>query len=785
MYARVAMILLSLVLAGLVADPVMDSVLGPETDPATSAGPERVEVSGARWRSVQPTPERPVATRWVQSRSVDLEVVPTGIVVRGTWKLRATEPGVFVDRLLPADAHVTRASWDGRPASLWTTSAGTFVVGHVDKTATLVLEAFIPTAEGTRDFPLLGATVGSLGLRSERPFRIVASDGTPVMRSKGRYRTGASTIAIAPPPATTAPGGAVVLCEVGLGLTVGDGAVAGKAKVQWSFRRGQAQTLGLDVAGVGSDLAITGPNIANWEREGDRVTLELKTPASGRVDAELNWSSTLSSAAEQALPVPTVLPRDVFRVEATLQIARDGSLDVLPSLPGWTPLPSALLPAFGRGLVAGNPTAAYRQTGSPKPAQLDLVRFEPVEGPPVVVDIADLHIAASAEGRRLTLARYEVLNERAPFLDFTLPPGARLVGVWVTGRQTAALQVEGELRVPLRRSLETVRGLLTFPVVVAFVEEGTPWGRRIDSELVLPVVDAPVNVSRVSLRLPRDYRSGLDQDDPDVVESFSHGKEVAFGLREPDLVARADEIYADALDAWQSNDFEGARAKLTALERVGARSDNQAGLESNVDLVLGAPEEPAPASGGSGSSQRLSVAATPTISTKTRAVGRRIRAQVRARSAKRRARQQKYKKKAKSLKNEGRYEEAEASFKQALEETEELERLEDDESTEYEFEADEIDAELQELRQEAAAREQLESNEQTDAAEHAPFDYLVLDPQLPPSQPNPPALAPVAMPRGGTNVRYQHLLLAPGAVRQVRIKARRLRVPHRSRRRRK
>src|SRR5688572_31425751 len=101
-----------------------------------------------------------------------------------------------------------------------------------------------------------------------------------------------------------------------------------------------------------------------------------------------------------------------------------------------------------------------------------------VAGPPLVVEIGDLLMATSVEGRTLLRARYELRNERAPHLEVRPPRGMKLVGAWVSGEEVRASLVDGAWRIPVPRSIETLDGLITFPVVVAMLGEGEAWRRR-------------------------------------------------------------------------------------------------------------------------------------------------------------------------------------------------------------------------------------------------------------------------------------------------------------------
>jgi hypothetical protein len=149
---------------------------------------------------------------------------------------------------------------------------------------------------------------------------------------------------------------------------------------------------------------------------------------------------------------------------------------------------------------------------------------------------------------------------------------------------------------------------------------------------------------------------------------------------------------------------------------------------------------------------------------------RRIKGNVRARATKLRERQRELKKKAKQYKAEGDYNAAAAEYEKALDETRQLEQLEDDEAAEYEFEEEEIEGELEDTRVQQKARASLESSAVKKF--HADMDELPMELVDDPPPPPPVAGPPVVIPTAGRAVHYQYLLLEPGARRTVPVHAR-------------
>ncbi|MCA9697409.1 MAG: hypothetical protein KC431_07780, partial [Myxococcales bacterium] len=357
----------------------------------------------------------------------------------------------------------------------------------------------------------------------------------------------------------------LAVAQSALGLTFGDGEVRGRAHLSWLLRRGRLDRVSIDSAGLGRDLEVTGANVHEWTREGDSITIILKEPSDGRIDVDLSWTQAVPGGDEARLAAPRLSPGQAYRSESYMQIARDGDLEVLPALSGWSPVARAEMPDWASADLLGTATASYRRDGDDGGSGFDLLRFVPLSGPPVVVDVAAYEIATTEEGRSLVQARYDVRNERASHLRVELPEGARLLGVRVNGETVTPAGDAGSSvadgdpkawRVPLVRSIESVKGSLSFPVELIFIAETEDWERREDRELALPTLDAPVAVSRVRIYLPPEYQNRVDVGDFHRVDAFSEGEGITYGLAieaGSEEVAQADQLYRDAVTAWMSN----------------------------------------------------------------------------------------------------------------------------------------------------------------------------------------------------------------------------------------
>lgn len=664
----------------------------------TELGPRQVSIELARWKALRELAELgpPVVKApgpWAADRQIRIEHTTDGLRIHVTWQIEAIEAGWLSGPLIGplTGMRVESATWRGRNVGISSTAEGEAITLELSAQSRgeLKLVVFVPADQlpggvnGTLDVWLMPAVRGELQLKASAPAGQVAelvADGQPRRAIEDRFWVGEAQLSLSwvdKKQLTADVEQPLAVAQTAMGLTFGDGEVRGRARVSWLLRRGQLDAVSIDTAGLGRDLEVVGPNVHEWVRSGDRIDIALKEAADGRIDVDLRWTQTLSNEAEARLAAPRITPQQAYRSESFMQIARDGELEVVPELAGWSAVARADLPDWASGQIQGTATASYRRDGDDPSARFELLRFVPVSGPPVMVDVAAYEIATTDEGRSLVQARYDVRNERASHLRVELPAGMRLLGVRVNGetvtpaREASSPRSDEEVwRIPLVRSLETVKGSLSFPVEVIYIGEDDGWKRKEARELQLPALDAPVAISRVRVYLPPRYRNRVGVGDFDRVSGFSEGEGITYGLGlgvGSVEVALADELYREAQLGWMSNDFQRAQSSLDQLAQLGASNANIAGLQANLDLVQGR-SEPSDDDGESGGQSAV--------------VSRRIKDQARMRAVDDKIALAEKAKEAERLEAQGDYDKAEEVLAEAQQIGEQLAQLEQIESQE-------------------------------------------------------------------------------------------------------
>lgn len=509
------------------------------------------------WLALQGLLDDPPSVVAASRREVVVRVADDGgFDVVATWWVRPLAgPSVAVAPL--GGLTVTTATIDGVPV----TAEGGL---RLDLDAPAVVQV---RGHGPGPFHLLPAAIGALDL----PAGVAPIDDGYAMTSTG-WAGAPATLTLQ--GARTAPPGDLIVSTLGLGVTVDDARATWSARIRWTALRGDVTRQEVVVPGLPADATWRGDGQVT--RDGDRLV--VTTAPSAVAELELSWSAPAGDGA--SLVAPVVQPDGVARHEAALQVARVGQVELVPHVDGAS---SAELPAWAQDLVDGAPTASFVGV---RAATIDVHRFEPLPGPPVVVDVADWQVAASPDGRALIRGLLDVRNDRAQWLRVTPPGGSRLLSVTVDRDPvTPASDGAAGWLLPLPRSVEAVEGALSFPVELVVLVDGPAWARA--RTLELPVLSADVAVSRATVGLPRGWRPRARRAGHEVA-SFSQDTGLTYGLAAPSEIARADRVYEAAVDAWLANDFDRAQSSLDALEALGASNDNVRDLQQNLWAVRGA-----------------------------------------------------------------------------------------------------------------------------------------------------------------------------------------------------
>lgn len=456
--------------------------------------------------SLRPPPPKPAGPPrgWLLDR-MEVELSPgTESALSFTWTLHPLEPGWVDIPLIDDPLTVSSATMDGRPVPL---------VHGIDGMLHLTLMLDRPhriEVEGTVSSPeswlrLVCAPAARRVVRIRGPWE-VQMKGAVVGR--GRLDGGdPSELTLNWKPAGPRPPRPTLLrAESASALRLDAGGVEADAVLRYHVFHGSVEQVSFHLPSGVESLEVQGDGVLSSEQVGDEVQVHLARPVSDSLALRVSYRASSPGEGGATLPVPW--PDSAETAGWTTLIRADEAVVVPEVGAGADPVTLKDLPDWAQGLAEGTPFAAYHLSGQSPALGARLVRWDPIEGPPTVVDEARYEVATADQGRMILRVRYQVRNDRRQFLRLVVPDELDLISVTVAGRAAqASRDDEGHLLIPLEKSVETLSGLVTFPVDIAFLGSDEAWAKRGVHGLQTPSVDAPIAYARWELVLPPGYEA--------------------------------------------------------------------------------------------------------------------------------------------------------------------------------------------------------------------------------------------------------------------------------------
>ncbi|MEN0061500.1 MAG: hypothetical protein AAGA48_05075 [Myxococcota bacterium] len=660
---------------------------------------------------------------------------PPPMVLPGTasldtqrWLLDVTNPvvaprdGYLIVPVAPRQVTLDRVTVDGKDVPVTLQGDAWVAAFPVDGAAELRVRSFVPPRTSVLQTPA-GAALTVVGT--------AYVTNAPKVKANTWWVGPRTTLQATPPPRQAQ--GTVVLGESAVGLTVRDASLAAKARLRFRVARGAVKQVVFTMAQVPADLELEGDQMAGLQVQGNRVVVTLARPERSLVDLQATWTSDLPPGADAQVSVSLPALQGIFRETTALQIARDTDREVLPAPIGMTPVVASALPPWARGLVDGAPTAAYLGSQAAR-ARLQLLRTTLVDQPPTVIDVIESEVATSASGGLLLRSRLAVRNDRGAFLTVRPPPGMRLVSARVKGKTALVTELDdGQVLVPLARSVQSVQGSLSFPVELAYLGTTEPWPKRGEMVVALPAYDAPVAVHRARLGLPPGVHPRVEIGKQGVVDEFTEGNGINYGFRDGDgRASQADALLQGAVDAWLDNRFDLSQQYVDQLDAIGADNADVSRLRSNLAVVQGPSEEEASE-----------------VTQAEKAATRRLKSLARARAERDLIEQRQAVDEADEYLAKGDYKNARRSYESALAIGDRLERIAAEEDVVQQTQNTDIRQKLSDLSTTTGApATRTERMPKAEPAE-APLPPLIVQ----------ATTASVLVPLSGTEVRFQRVLL--------------------------
>ena len=305
----------------------------------------------------------------------------------------------------------------------------------------------------------------------------------------------------------TAPSAEVrTLGDVKSLVTIGDADVRMVALVDITVVRGEPRTFAVEVPAGYEFVTATGTSLESTESRPGTVTLVVREPARRRHQFLVSLEQPHGAGA---FKIDTAFPfvAGVQRETGEAAVEGTGTIEVIASADDtMRRIDVRETHASLRALARQPILAAFRYQRRPNEARtvtLDVKRFADAPVIAAVAEHATATTLVTSEGRMLTEISLRVRNRAQPFMKVTLPAGATMLSVEVAGETAKPVLGADGTRVPLLRSGLRPDG----PYVVSFVyiHSGQAFGKRGESQMLLPKFDLPVSVLEWELFLPDRY----------------------------------------------------------------------------------------------------------------------------------------------------------------------------------------------------------------------------------------------------------------------------------------
>jgi hypothetical protein len=306
------------------------------------------------------------------------------------------------------------------------------------------------------------------------------------------------------PPA--APREVRFLTDVKTLVSIGEPDVRLLALVDVTVLQGEPARFAIDVPAGYEVTNVSGTSLERTEPTASGIAALVSDPAQRRhqflVGLE-RQGATGSYTLQSGLPAVSGAQRETGLVA----IEAAGTVEVTPKeVPGLRRVDVREIdPALS--MTAGQLLSAYRyeRTAAPPPGLvLDVKRFDDA---PVLAALAERAVVTTLltpEGRALTEVMLWVRNRAQPFAKVTLPAGASMLSVEVSGAPAKPAEGADGTRVPLLRPGFRPNG--AYMVSFVYLHAGAPFAKSGDMRMTLPRMDLPISLVEWEMFVPDRYR---------------------------------------------------------------------------------------------------------------------------------------------------------------------------------------------------------------------------------------------------------------------------------------
>lgn len=328
---------------------------------------------------------------------------------------------------------------------------------------------------------------------------------------------------------------------------------------------------------------LSGADIKYFTRSANRLDIFFRGAIRGRTGIDISFDVPRPRGNIVSFPEVSV-PSGRIDTGGWLLVGNDGGGELLEqNVQGYEPRASIEAPEQVRGLLAGKPVFTYLRSGYRAAVAFDNVTTTPFPLVDTIADRADVIAALRAGGEEMVRVRYTVRNSRRQFLRVAMPGGATTVWVAVEKKMVRPAHDGGVILIPLAKSVQTMEGLVSFPVEIIYTRKGDPLARSTRRTVDLPeLADVPTAVANVTVFTPEGTEIHKITGPLRMVKSFTAGGGFVYGrdyrlsgasndrnISDQSFNYALSRNYYDAgYQAYRSGRFEDAERLLANVRKI-------------------------------------------------------------------------------------------------------------------------------------------------------------------------------------------------------------------------
>ncbi len=285
-------------------------------------------------------------------------------------------------------------------------------------------------------------------------------------------------------------------------VSVAEGVLLCQEAVYFNILHTAVRELKLQVPAGASVLEVTGSNVQDWRvDDAGALAVVLRQETIGSYTLRIAYEKPAEGDAE----APVIRTVGAEREKGFVGVVALANVEIAPgAVTGATSIDVRQLPSDIMAMTNQPILLGFRYVADKFAIPLTVKKHEEVGVLVTIVDSALFTGMQLNDGRRMTKVVYSVRNNRNQFLRLTMPAGADIWSVSVSGNTVApAKDEQGKLLIPLVRSKSGARELASFPVAIVYVDApDKPAPEQGKLHVELPTCSVPAIHVMYNLYLP-------------------------------------------------------------------------------------------------------------------------------------------------------------------------------------------------------------------------------------------------------------------------------------------